>query len=117
MRFLLLLVPLIVGCASLHSQVFEKIHEGDSKDSVLQQFGQPEEFMPSTRVEGATVWYYSRGMDTCGVTLKENVVKDVGCFETFPTASNVVRVRGKGSPSQAHCTTQTIGNQAHTNCY
>ena len=107
------------GCASLHATVFQNIHEGDSKDHLVAVLGQPSTFGASQRMPSATAWYYTKGADTCGFTINEDIVKYIAC-QTDPNyvnpAANVTGTLLKGagdglkSANKDSATCTTYGN-------
>jgi hypothetical protein len=79
MKLLLLAMICLAGCVSLHTQVYENIHEGDSSEHVVDVLGAPNSFLPSQRIEGAIAWYYVRRGDQCGFAIKDQKVRLIGC--------------------------------------
>lgn len=123
------------GCASLHSTVLDKIHEGDTSNHVVEVLGKPDSFSPSARIPGATAWYYSQRSERCGFTIQDQVVKYMACGSNPDYISPAARfgtvLQGAGNGMQnasrqpaapqqrtVNCTTtQGGGGTAYTNCY
>lgn len=139
--FLALGLIFIAGCTTirLQTEVFEKIHEGDSKDHVVQILGQPDSFAASQRIAGGAAWYYARNEDYCALTIVDNIVKIVQCVRNpnyvSPEQQTALILKGLGesrAPASnstpiiapvsypisrpTNCTTSYVGRTAYTNC-
>lgn len=112
------------GCASLHSKVFNNIHEGDSISHVREVLGEPDQFGESKRMPGANAWYYTKKADTCGLTIFDEKVAYVAC-QTDGNYKNAVSKSleafsqglNQANANQLHCTSYNNGGIISTNCH
>ncbi len=128
------LLPLIMisisGCASLKTQVFNDIHEGDSKDHVISLLGEPQYFQKDP-ASGLTVYSYRKRSDLCSIALINNKVSGTSCEKisgyVSPAAAMLSGMGkslqdGSRRPAQQFrttpttCTSSAIGDQVYTNC-
>lgn len=79
MRYLPVALVLLSGCSTLHSQVHQSVHVGDSKEHVEEVLGEPSGFKPIAEVPGAIAWQYQRRSDLCVVVIKEDHVLSTEC--------------------------------------
>lgn len=126
---------MLSGCSShpIRQSFFENIHEGDSSEHVKEVMGEPDAFGPSAKIEGATVWHYKKRADVCGVAIKDNQVKLIGCSEDVSYVSTPKKIltvfgtilggAGEGmqaasghSSSSVSCTSFQTGSTVQTNC-
>jgi hypothetical protein len=77
----LILLILLGACSSLHKEVFSKVHEGDSEESVVEKFGTPDSFEPVPGVKDVKILVYKKKSDTCAIAVKNKVVQDTACQE------------------------------------
>ena len=124
----------LAGCAShpIKNDVFEKIHQGDSADSVRNLLGPPDSYEPVPNVVGGNWWIYSRRGDYCYFGIQNNQVQSLACQDN-PNYHNAAQVlalaiasgadAGKNAIQQQQqqnrsvsCTTNQVGNTAYTNC-
>lgn len=121
-----LLFIAFAGCASLKNQVFQEIHEGDSKEHLVSVLGQPDQFGPSSTGTG-DAYYYLRGHDRCGFRVQDNKITKMGC-DPRPGYLDPVQLFGLGlqgagegmqnaSKNSTNCYTQADGyGNAYTHC-
>jgi hypothetical protein len=81
------MLAILAGCSSLSTEVFDKIHEGDSAEKVKTLFGNPDSFVTSETVPGAQAWRFTRKADTCTLTIQSDVVVARSC-EKNPNYAN-----------------------------
>lgn len=79
MKYIFILL-LLSGCSSLQNKAFDNIHDGDSKDHLVDVLGNPKFFTPSTRTKGAEAYYYQKNNYLCGFTIKDNKVIHSYCI-------------------------------------
>ena len=116
----------LVGCASLHSRVFEQIHEGDSLEKVVGTLGQPEHFKYISKVN-AMQYIYLESRDMCSIVVKDGRVFTTYCEENpgYVSAGAGIGIflQGMGQGMQqnqtrmVNCHSYAIGNTVSTNCY
>ena len=117
-------IALLSGCASLHEDVFENIHEGDSSAHVVDILGQPDSFAPSVKIEGAKAWFYVRRSEQCAFTIHEDIVKIIGCGARPGYVNPIgaaLKTMGDGltrsGDDTVHCTTTGGDGLYNTNCH
>ena len=82
MRYLILALLVLTGCANLPKNVRENIHEGDSTDKLIALIGYLNSQGPSQRTPGADAWFYFNAQkDSCGFTVKDKTITYIACHE------------------------------------
>jgi hypothetical protein len=126
--FIVLIVILLSGCASLSSQVRDKVVTGDSQADILDKLGNPNEFKPMLSVQNGEIWIYQRSGDICAISFVDRKVDMTQC-EQDPNYVGTGRKVGSafasilGGASQGgqsnrtiSCTSTNYGFQTQTTC-
>jgi hypothetical protein len=119
-----LLLAALSGCASLHGEVNEGIHPGQSQEQVQAILGQPDAFKKSDVDQRVSYLMYKRRADMCVISFQDDSVTSTECGANpnyRNPAAAILQGAGQGlqnaSRNNTTCTTTGGGGYYTTNCH